>query len=896
MIKEGQLSDSDTFDIFISYASADKEPVEILLQKLKADNFRVWIDTEQITSGPPTIGQIADGIANSSHMIACLSDTYIEREWTTFELETSLSIELSDKNIRTIPVKIKQLSKEIPLLIKRLRIGDLTESSTYDAEYERITRLIQRDKRRLEPPTLDRETLQRQCEAPFKHIHEPNAALFHTRVAVNTVCRFLYSRLIGEPPLNSTLDTLVQTLLSSKVLPAEIKIPLSVAQTYGNLVIKDRMEDFLITQDFIQPGLAALKVLADWTSIKYFGQSERKDIWESIWAMLPVQKNHNERGIPGTKYIVRGPKLGLNSLGALYAGRDTEWNQTITVNLAAISEERESAFFEEVAQFIRLNHAGIVRPLNANRVNVNGKRLCLYVSLEHVDGAYGQEVSERFKILPSLAACELCREVAISLEGFHSAEPQIVHGDIKPANIIIDRFGRVKVLCIGRNNSITVEDASSGTAGGKIDSFLFASSEQLSGAKSLTPKTDIFALRATLFYFLTGEYETRIRDVESTAHLPPVVLEALEKLVVCETSNEARNILDFACQELAKEEKSMNLLTVIRCYQNKKELPKQILKLPDGKNAADSQKPTQLEFSGEYRNAWPLGNGQILVWETNADTLAILAGSELLWRDSRPIRIRKILRGPNNELAVISWGGEVRCFTDGKLSTSVTLKGTIGDAQFCDGRWIVGTWQHELVSLKTTDDRVNLLDVEKGVFRIAVMGNTNRFAVADLSGGIAIYSEGRRIANIPPRGIVSSMAFAGRRIMALIEQSLIAYNLDGTEVSRDDLRRVGNARLVPSPYSEYCLLMPENDGDSWLINDTSTRLPYFKFPTGVIVLSFCRIARRFTFALSTGGCTYWSNGTQQRVWPDAIKANLSSDGHFIAVTFPEKVQLFEDPQ
>ena len=900
---EKQNSDSDTFDVFISYASADRESVEILLRKLRSDNFRIWFDAEQIASGPTTMGQIADGIDNSSHMIACLSDTYIEREWTTFELETNLSMDITNRNNRTIPVRIKPLNKPIPIQIQRLYIGNLTDTSTYDAEYEKITRLIQRNRLKPEPTALDRETLQRQCEAPFKYIQEPNVALFQTMLAVNTVCKFLYRQLIGDPPPGSTLDTLVQRL--NKELPGEIKIPLNVAQMYGNLVIKDRMEDYVITQDFIQPGLAALKVIADWTSAKYFGQGERKDIWESLWAMLP-QESRNERGIPGTKYLIGGPKLGLNSLGALYAGRDTEWNQTVTINLVAISEERESAFFEEVAQFIRLNHAGIVRPLNANRVIVDSKRLCLYVSLEHVDGAYGQDLAERFKTLPPLAACELCHEVAVSLEGFHAANPQIVHGDIKPANIIVDRFGRVKVLCIGRHTSITVEDASSGAAGGKIDSFLFASPEQLSGAKKPTPKTDIFALRATLFYFLTDEYEAGNRDIESTTDLPSAALEALKKLAVCETANEARDILDVAIQRLADE--SVNLRTVIRCYQEGKELPKQKPNLSLENDGADTQEPIQslkstpldfsihTEFFGEYRNAWPLGDGRILVGETNADTLAVLAGSELLWRDLRPTRTRKISCGPGDQLAAISWEGEVRCFADGKLSASVALPGAVGDAQFCVSRWIVGTWQHALSSIKTTHDMIKLLDVEKGVFRIAVMENTDRFAVADLGGGIALYSEGKRVVNIPPRGIVSSMAFAGRRVMVLVEQSLLAFSLDGTEVAHESLRGVGNVQLFPSPYSGRCLLMPENGGDSWLIDDSGKHLPYFNFPVGHVLLSFCRIARRFTLSLPNGGCAYWRNGEQQLAWPDAITANLSSDGRFVAVTFSDKVQLYEDPQ
>ena len=841
-------------------------------------------------------------------MIACLSDAYLERDFTNFELQTSLSFDPANRNNRTIPVKIRPLSKPMPPEIQALNFGDLTNASTNDSEYQRITRFIQRNRPRPEPTEFDQETLQRSCEAPFKYLDDPNVALFKARLAAEDICKFLHRQELGNLPTNSSLDSLVERLLSAEKLPAPIKMLLSTVQRYGNFVVKDRVEDYVITREFIQSGLAALKALSDWTFEKYFGQREKKDLWESILEKLPAQEHPNERGIPKSKYILKGPKLSVNSLGPLYVGRDKKFNQTIAVNLVAPSEEHETAFFEEVGQFIRLNNASIVRPLDAGKVVVNDRRLCLYVILEHVDGVSGQILVERFGKLPKLAACELCYGVAVSLEGFHAANPMIVHGDIKPANIIVDRFGAVKVLCIGRNTSITAAEASSGAAEGKIDSFLFASPEQLSGAKQLTPKTDLFALRAMLFYLLTGEYESRLRSDDLALDiLPAGAAETLEKLAGCTTAKEARSILETACQKLAG--KSVNLRTAIDCYrEGKKELPPEPspdstpeAPLENRPVPAQPSKPKPLDFSLhtefpiECRNAWPLGDGRILVWEGGADTLAILEGSELLWRDSRPTQLRKISRGPGDVLAAISWEGEVRCFAHGKISAAVNLAGTVGDIQFCNDRWVAGTWKHALVGIAMTGAVTTIFNIEKGIFRIAVMDEGERFAVADLGSGISFYSGDVKTAETPPLGNISSMAFAGKRLMVISGQSLIAVDLSATVVAQDNLRGVGNVRLLPSPYSGRCLLMTEN-GDSRLIDEPGTRQLYFSFPARHGLLSFCRIARRFILALPGGGCAYWRNGEQQLAWPDAITANLSSDGHFVAVTSPGKVQLYEDPK
>ncbi|MFQ5674474.1 MAG: TIR domain-containing protein [bacterium] len=892
MVKETKANTSYAFDVFISYASVDKEPIELLVKKLKLDGFRVWFDAEQIARGPTTLGQLADGIANSSHMIVCLSDAYIEREFTNFELQTNQSFDPANKSNRTIPVKIRPMTKPVPTPIQALNYGDLTDVSKYDSEYQKITRLIRRDISKPEPTELDRETLQHKCEAPFKYPDEPNVALFQVRIATEALCKFLHRQEMGEPPPNSALDSLIQRLLSVEKFPPPIKMSLGIVQTYGNFVVKDQIDDYVITQESIQPGLAALRVLSDWTFATYFDQPEQKYIWDSVWAQLPKRENINEREIPGSKYIIRSPRLSLNSLGPLFAGYNKIWHQSIAVNLVALSEAQEAAFFEEVSQFIRLNDASIVRPLDAGKVIVDEKRLCLYVILEHVDGVSAQSLAERFGVLPALAACELCRGVAVSLEGLHASASPIVHGDIKPANIMVDRYGTIKVLCIGRSTSITTEDASSGAAGGKIDSFLFASPEQLSGVQNLTPKTDIFALRATLFYLLTGEYEARIRGSELPTKLPPAAAEALEKLVDCTSAKDARNILELACQKLA--DSGVKLRIVVDCYHEGKDLSEASVTQSPPTRIQPQDFSLLAEFTVGCRDAWPLGNRYVLIWENGADTLAILEETERLWRDSHPMRIRRVSYGPGDQVAIASWEGQIRCFTDGAIAASINLDGAIGDVQFCGDRWLAGTWKHSLVSIKTNGELIRLLDVEKGVFRIAVKDDAIWFAVADLGGGISLYMGDKRVVNIPPLGVISSMAFAGRRLMTISGELLIAVGLDGKVESRENQPGGGSARLLPSPSPGHCLLLSEN-GNSWLIDETGTHLPYFTFPPEHVLFSYCRIPNRFILALPQGGFAYWRDGKQKQNWLDAIAANLSSDGHFIAVTFPEKVQLYEDP-
>jgi hypothetical protein len=883
------------WDIFISYANIDRVPVERLVKKLKEDGFRVWYDVEQVGAGETTLGQLVDGIASSEHMIACLSDAYLQRDWTAFELQTNQTLDPANQRNRTIPAKVDTLTKELPLQIKAITYADLSDPQPerYEAAYQKLRRLI------TPPPSappqvteIDLETLAARCETPFKHINEPNVALFQVRMAVAALCQFLYRQQLGRTPDDLKLDSLVQKILTNGNLPPNIKITLETVQRYGNFAVKEDMGDYVISQEFVQPGLAALRVLWDWTRETYRPVgTPKKDLWNSILEQLPYRRG--EREIPGSDYTLKPKRISLNSLGPLYSGWEQRWGRPVAINLVALAEGQEVAFFDEIAQFIRLNHIGIVHPTHADRVVIDGKRLCLYVVLDHIDGASAQDLVDRFDVLPELVACELCRGVAVALEGLHNAEPPIIHGDTKPANIVVDRFGQVKVLCVGRNVGVTAEHTSSGAVDGKIDSFLFSSPEQLTDAKNLTAKTDLFALRAMLFYLLTGEYEARVGAGNKAAQLSIEAQNVLEKLSACETASQAHSILETACQKLG--DHRIHLRSVIDTYLKGEKLPP-VAYEPPPPTVVGPPPPEGFklltEFAVEGRGAWPLGGGRVLAWETGTNILTILEDSKPLWRDSQAISLRRVIQGPGSQWAAISWHGYVRCFAGGKLTAAINLNGAIGDACFCSGRWVIGTWKHALASILPDSGREVPLPpgIDKGVFRIAAMGNGEWFAVADLSGGIALYSSWTRRCAVPTRGPISSMAFAGKRLIVLRGSVLFPVDLEGRtglhEQQEDALY------LLPGLMPNRCLLITEQ-GESWTIDEQGRRELYVTFPPGYTLSSGCKIPKRFILRRPESGYAYLQDGKLEFEWPDALSVTLAAAGDQIAVTLPGKILLYE---
>jgi hypothetical protein len=699
----------------------------------------------------------------------------------------------------------------------------------------------------------------------------------------------LYRQCIGDLPANASLDLLIEGLVVSGKLPQDVNAALAVVQTYGRYVVRDQMDGFLITRESVAPALNALRVLTE----HVLPERKSADLWSKVWQSLPAGAHLEERQIPDTPYLLRQPQLSRNSLGPLYAGRHATRNEPVSVNLVTLPKQNDDAFFEEVARFTRLGDANIVSPLDAGRVVVDGRRLCLYLIMPSVDGVSAQDLVEHFGTLPPRAAFELCIGIAQALTGFHEAYPPIVHGDIKPANVLIGAFGTVRVLCVGRQITRTLADAGSGDADGRIDSFFFSSPEQRTGAP-VTPKTDLFALSGVLMYLLTGVYPTHDEGETVAAQGPEGAAEVYESLARCQTAAAATQVLERACRSLPD---SDNLKQVNQRFRQKS--PRLGLWRPEP-SGGSAQIHLVNSCRVDARDAWPLGAGQVLVWEMGTNTLAAVQGTELVWRDTQPVLVRRVALGTGDQVAVGGWDGFVRLFAGGNLAASTKLDGAIGDLQFTAGGLVIGTWKRALWHISAHGEHRELLGIDKGVHRIAVADRADRFAVADLSGGLTIYASGRKVADIPAFDSITDLAYAGTRLVILADGTLTGIRLDGTRGATES--KPGALRLLPSSVDGSCLLLVEAAGDggapvqeAWLVDEADRQVRHLVLKAGDKLLSASRMTKRLTVSTSDGGCSYWRDGTRIQHWPDALSAVISACGTLIAVTRPGTVDLYEDP-
>lgn len=127
------------------------------------------------------------------------------------------------------------------------------------------------------------------------------------------------------------------------------------------------------------------------------------------------------------------------------------------------------------------------------------------IAMDWIDGTdLGQLLRARGR--PGLAPSSVMHwlaDAARALTHLHTLDPPVVHGDVKPANLVLTRGGRIVLVDFGLSSSPGARHARGGTPG-------YAAPE-LAAGEPPSRATDVYALAATAFALLTGEAPTGIR-------------------------------------------------------------------------------------------------------------------------------------------------------------------------------------------------------------------------------------------------------------------------------------------------------------------------------------------------------------------------------------------------
>jgi len=204
---------------------------------------------------------------------------------------------------------------------------------------------------------------------------------------------------------------------------------------------------------------------------------------------------------PADRYVVEA-QIGRGGMATVWRAHDTVLNRPVALKRLrpGLREDDESMkrFSREARTVARLSHPGIVRLLDMGEDD-DGP----YLVMELVDG---EDLKTRIVREGRMAPREVARigaQVASTLAFAH--RHGVIHRDIKPQNVLIDRAGNAKLADFGIAQLLEVSGESRLTRSGMmVGTSDYLAPEQAEG-RPVDGRTDTYALGIVLWECLTGE-------------------------------------------------------------------------------------------------------------------------------------------------------------------------------------------------------------------------------------------------------------------------------------------------------------------------------------------------------------------------------------------------------
>ncbi len=219
-------------------------------------------------------------------------------------------------------------------------------------------------------------------------------------------------------------------------------------------------------------------------------------------------------GVPGAPAVAGYQVLrviGRGGMGVVWEAIELRLDRRVALKVHAedsqASGEEVAAMWSEARLAARVGDPGVVTVLDVGRT-LDGRP---YYTMEYVDGTDLAVVLRDGK-LTSGEALRIAIEVARGVGAAH--EKGVVHRDLKPGNIMIDRSGRARVLDFG----LAIKVAQGQDLGNFAGSPPYMAPEQILGEGGIGPATDVHAIGVILYQMLTGRRPYEGQDHGALLH------------------------------------------------------------------------------------------------------------------------------------------------------------------------------------------------------------------------------------------------------------------------------------------------------------------------------------------------------------------------------------------
>jgi len=207
------------------------------------------------------------------------------------------------------------------------------------------------------------------------------------------------------------------------------------------------------------------------------------------------------RFIPGTMVAGRYrivALLGRGGMGEVYRAEDLKLGQAVALKFLpeklARNADRLARFHQEVRLARQVAHPHVCRVYDVGEADGQP-----YLSMEYVDGEDLASLLRRIGRLPPDKTVQLAKQLCAGLAAAH--DRGVLHGDLKPANVLVDGRGRIRIADFGLAGLAEAADEQRGVMAGTPG---YMAPEQLAG-HGTSMRTDVYALGLVLYEMCTGK-------------------------------------------------------------------------------------------------------------------------------------------------------------------------------------------------------------------------------------------------------------------------------------------------------------------------------------------------------------------------------------------------------